>query len=45
MKQLFRKKNISQILIEANKAEHGSHQLHKTLTLRDLTAMGIAAIT
>lgn len=44
MKQLFRKKNVTQILIEANKAEHGSHQLHKTLTLRDLTAMGIAAI-
>lgn len=44
MKALFRKKNVSQILTEANKAEHGSHQLHKTLSLRDLTAMGIAAI-
>ena len=44
MKQLFRKKNVTQILIEANKAEHGSHLLNKTLSLRDLTAMGIAAI-
>jgi APA family basic amino acid/polyamine antiporter len=44
MNQLFRKKNVTQILIEANKAEHGSHLLHKTLSLRDLTAMGIAAI-
>ncbi|MBJ7429451.1 MAG: amino acid permease [Bacteroidia bacterium] len=44
MHTFFRKKNVNQILTEANKAEHGSHQLNKTLSLRDLTAMGIAAI-
>jgi len=44
MNKLFRKKNVAQILLEAKKEEHGSHQLHKTLSLRDLTAMGIAAI-
>lgn len=44
MHTFFRKKNVNQILNEANKAEHGSHQLNKTLSLRDLTAMGIAAI-
>jgi amino acid transporter len=44
LKVFFRKKNVNQILIEANKAEHGGHQLNRTLSLRDLTAMGIAAI-
>lgn len=44
MNELFRKKNVTQILNEVKKNENGNHQLHKTLSLRDLTAMGIAAI-
>lgn len=41
---LFRKKSVKHIIAESQKEEHGAHLLHKTLTLRDLTAMGIAAI-
>lgn len=44
MKELLRKKSVSHILNEAKKVEEGSHQLTRTLSLRDLTAMGIAAI-
>lgn len=44
MKTLFRKKTVSQILADADlrNAEHAS--LTKNLTVRDLTAFGIAAI-
>ena len=45
-KNLFRKKSISKILSDAKKNEndeHG-HALNKTLTVKDLTAFGIAAI-
>lgn len=44
MKTLFRKKTVSQILSDAHlrDVEHGS--LTKNLTVRDLTAFGIAAI-
>ena len=45
-KNLFRKKSISKILSDAKKNEndeHG-HSLNKTLTVKDLTAFGIAAI-
>lgn len=43
--KLFRKKSISKILEDAAKGygEHGD-SLHKTLSVRDLTAFGIAAI-
>lgn len=43
--KLFRKKSITKILEDAEKGygDHGSH-LHKTLSVRDLTAFGIAAI-
>ncbi|MBC7381563.1 MAG: amino acid permease [Bacteroidia bacterium] len=44
MQNLFRKKTISTILAENKLAESGSNKLEKTLGLRDLTAMGIAAI-
>lgn len=42
---LFRKKSISKILEDA-KTGYGEHEssLHKTLSVRDLTAFGIAAI-
>lgn len=45
-KNLFRKKSISKILSDAKKNEndgHG-HSLNKALTVKDLTAFGIAAI-
>ncbi len=44
MNSLFRKKNVAQILSDAahRDSEHGS--LTKNLTVRDLTAFGIAAI-
>lgn len=44
MNSLLRKKSVSHILKEAKKTSEGAHQLNKTLSLRDLTAMGIAAI-
>ncbi|MNJ97602.1 putative amino acid permease YhdG [compost metagenome] len=45
LKNLFRKKSVSKILADAQKG-YGDHEasLHKTLTVRDLTAFGIAAI-
>lgn len=42
--QLFRKKTVEHILQESEKVENGAHLLNRTLNLRDLTAMGIAAI-
>ncbi len=41
---IFRKKSISQIAIEAESGSGSEHKLHKTLNLRDLTSLGIAAI-
>jgi len=41
-KDLFRKKPISKILQQGGDGEHG--ELHKVLTVRDLTFFGIAAI-
>lgn len=41
---LFRRKSVSNIIHEAGHFHEGEHQLKKTLTLRDLTALGIAAI-
>lgn len=43
---LFRKKNIANILKQAaaGEGDHGHTGLNKTLTARDLTALGIAAI-
>lgn len=41
---LFRKKTLSQITKEAEAADASEHKLHKTLNLRDLTSLGIAAI-
>ena len=45
MSKLFRKKSVEKIMAEAN-AGHGDHEvsLHKNLGVRDLTALGIAAI-
>lgn len=45
LKNLFRKKSVSKILADAQKG-YGDHEasLHKTLSVRDLTAFGIAAI-
>ena len=44
-KNLFRKKSIAHILREAeNREAGGSASLQKTLSVRDLTAFGIAAI-
>jgi APA family basic amino acid/polyamine antiporter len=42
--QLFRKKTVSGILQEAKKNQQGANALKKTLSLRDLTSLGIAAI-
>ena len=42
MKQLFRKKNIHHILQSVN--SESTHALHKNLGVKDLTALGIAAI-
>ncbi len=43
---LFRKKSISKILSDVKKSENNDdgHSLNKTLTVKDLTAFGIAAI-
>lgn len=42
--QLFRKKSVSGILHEAEQSQQSEFSLKKTLTLRDLTSLGIAAI-
>jgi APA family basic amino acid/polyamine antiporter len=41
---LFRKKTIPQIQAEADANQLSEHKLKKTLSLRDLTSLGIAAI-
>jgi APA family basic amino acid/polyamine antiporter len=41
---IFRKKNIQQITSEAESNASAGSKLNKTLSLRDLTSMGIAAI-
>jgi amino acid transporter len=41
---LFRRKTIAQIADEAEANQNSEHKLRKTLTLRDLTSLGIAAI-
>lgn len=41
---LFRKKTIAQIQSEADAHELSEHKLNKTLSLRDITSLGIAAI-
>lgn len=41
---LFRKKNIASIVSDTDSASIGEHKLRKTLSLRDLTSLGIAAI-
>lgn len=41
---LFRKKTITQITAEAEQNQLSEHKLKKTLSLRDLTSLGIAAI-
>lgn len=43
-KQLFRKKTVSSILEELSQKEASNLQLKKNLGVRDLTALGIAAI-
>jgi APA family basic amino acid/polyamine antiporter len=42
--QLFRKKSVSGILREAEQSQQSEYALKKTLSLRDLTSLGIAAI-
>jgi APA family basic amino acid/polyamine antiporter len=42
LKSLFRKKSITALHNEIQKSHE--HSLHKVLTVRDLTAFGIAAI-
>lgn len=44
LQQLFRRKSIQQIAEEADALESGEHKLRKTLSLRDITSLGIAAI-
>jgi amino acid transporter len=44
IQNLFRKKTISSILTEVEKNVSGGHTLKQTLSLRDLTSLGIAAI-
>jgi amino acid transporter len=41
---LFRKKSISTLLKEAEQNKLSEHKLRRTLSLRDITSMGIAAI-
>ncbi|MFA6261378.1 MAG: amino acid permease [Bacteroidia bacterium] len=43
-KGLFRRKTISQISAEADQLNLGEHALRKSLSLRDITSLGIAAI-
>ncbi len=42
--KLFRKKNVAQILSDLDARDSHSTGLNKTLSVRDLTAFGIAAI-
>jgi amino acid transporter len=44
LKNLLRRKHITQVLSDQQTEQHHSNQLHRTLGLRDLTSMGIAAI-
>jgi len=44
MSNLFRKKNISDIIAEGSDGAHGGDGLKRVLTLKDLTFFGIAAI-
>jgi amino acid transporter len=44
VKQLFRRKSIAQIIKEADANQLSEHKLRKTLSLRDITSLGIAAI-
>ncbi len=44
LKQLFRRKTISDIVADHDLAEKSGNRLTRTLGFRDLTAMGIAAI-
>lgn len=44
MSKLFRKKTITQFISEAEGQTQGEHKLRKTLSLRDITSLGIAAI-
>lgn len=41
---LFRRKSVKQIAAEAEELQQQEHQLKKTLSLRDITSLGIAAI-
>lgn len=44
LKNLFRKKNVQDILNQVEQNEHGQNSLGRHLTVRDLAAFGIAAI-
>ncbi|MEI6574888.1 MAG: amino acid permease [Bacteroidota bacterium] len=44
IRDLFRRKTIASILEHANDTHAGGHKLKRNLNVRDLTAMGIAAI-
>ncbi len=44
LKSVFRKKSLSQTLVDAKDGDGHGHSLNKTLSVRDLTAFGIAAI-
>jgi len=44
LRDLFRRKTISSILEHADETHAGGHKLKRNLNVRDLTAMGIAAI-
>lgn len=43
MRRIFRKKSI-QGIIESHNLKEDAHQLHRNLTVKDLTAFGIAAV-
>jgi APA family basic amino acid/polyamine antiporter len=43
-RNLFRKKNVQDILNQVESNEHGHQSLGRHLTVRDLAAFGIAAI-
>jgi len=44
LKSVFRKKSLAQTLVDVKDGDGHSHSLNKTLSVRDLTAFGIAAI-
>lgn len=44
LRDLFRRKTIDMILVHAEKHGEESTSMHRSLTVRDLTALGIAAI-